>query len=111
MFLIALLRPSPTPAAAALEGDGESDADGGAEQDPHPQRPHRQADEQPGGNSNGDADNIQGHRAGLLSALPSGGFFLCGAAVVLGVALVAERLPPTVLQHLQPLPRLIVLLR
>lgn len=103
--------PSSTPAPPALQRDGQSDAGGRAEQDPHPQRPHRQADEQPGGNSNGDADNIQGHRVGLFSALPRGGLFLGGAAVVLGVALVAERLPAAVLQHLQPLPRLIILLR
>ena len=94
-----------------MERDGQSDADGRAEQDPHPQWPHRQADEQPGGNSNGNADNIQGHREGLFPTLSRGGFFLRRAAVVLGVALVAERLPAAVLQHLQPLPRLIVLLR
>ncbi len=47
----------------------------------------------------------------LSPALPRSRLFLCRPAVVASVALVAERLPAAVLQHLQPFSSLIVLLR
>ena len=99
-----------------MQRNAQRYADGRAQDDSHPQRPHRQADEQPGGNSYSDADDVHcdavgvrwpferaqgpafaGMTGSLLPLVPRGRLFLCRPAVVAGIAFVAERLPASVL--------------